>query len=273
MNKLNAWKILAGIGLLFIGWGIHQAFVIPPPTYEPGHWDWLTKDPVILDYIRFWFRNQGIWTIANGLFFSIISATAFRKQERWAWYALTYIPVHIIFLTSQFYWLFFITIPILLVSIWALWKNIEMLSQVVEKGHNYGWILFTFIGFLILYFAYDNIFVLPALDVNDPDRGWAWLTTDPEVMEYIKFYFRIFGLRVLSVALMTILTASIGLREGSRNAWNVLFIIPVLFAVHMVVWPWLFPILIGLIFICGIALWMSFPKKAMSSDQEFEKAV
>ena len=63
-----------------------------------------------------------------------------------------------------------------------------------------SWVLLFLVGLGIAYFAYDNLVVIPALDPADPDRGWAWLTTDPKVIEYIKFLFRNFGYWVLAVA-------------------------------------------------------------------------
>lgn len=52
-----------------------------------------------------------------------------------------------------------------------------------------AWGLLLLVGLAIAYFAYDNIIVIPALDRADPDRGWAWLTTDPAVIDDIKGWF------------------------------------------------------------------------------------
>lgn len=169
--KKHAWKILTAIGLLFVGWGIHQMFVIP--TIAPDHWAWLTSDPEAIGYFKFWFRHHGIWTTANGVFFTLVAATAFKHQERWAWWALAYLPVHIILLTTQFYWLFFITLPLLALAAWLLWASRNNMDPAPEPGHKFGWIFFIIIGLAFLYFAYDNLFVIPALEVHDPDRGWA----------------------------------------------------------------------------------------------------
>ncbi|MBT3337986.1 MAG: hypothetical protein HN855_01890 [Anaerolineae bacterium] len=47
----------------------------------------------------------------------------------------------------------------------------------------YAWLLLFFVGMSLAFYAYDNLIVIPALDPADPDRGWAWLTSDPDVIE------------------------------------------------------------------------------------------
>lgn len=254
----HSWKVFAGISILFIGWGLHQIFVIPTFT---DHWGWLTSDPEVVEYIKFWFRTHGIWTAVNGMFILLVAITGFRNQEQWAWWTLMYVPVHILLLTTQFYWLLFITVPLLLAAVWALWASRGQLKPSISNPRRVGWTIIFAVGLLFLYFAYDNFFVIPALGVHDPDRGWAWLTTDPEIIDYIKFYFRIFGLRVLAFGMLTIITAATGLRQGNRQAWGILFIVPMLIGLHVIVWPWMAPLLIGAILIPGIGLWLSTPKE------------
>ena len=82
-----------------------------------------------------------------------------------------------------------------------------------------SWVLLFLVGLGIAYFAYDNLVVIPALDPADPDRGWAWLTTDPEVIDYIKFSFRNFGYWILAVAVFVTVISATGFRQGERWAW------------------------------------------------------
>ncbi len=256
--KSNFWIVFALIGFLFIGWGLHQIFVIP--TYT-DHWAWLsTGDPEIWDYIKGRFQNHGVWTAANGLFILIVALTGLRNQERWAWLTLAYVPVHILLLTIHFYWLFFITIPLMLITVWALWASRPHLSPSLSNRRCMGWLIVFVIGLLFLYFAYDNVFVIPALDVRDPNRGWDWLTTDHEIIDYIKFYFRIYGIRVFGFAVMTLLTTFYGLREGYRSAWNVLWLMPILLLIHILLWPWLTPLLLGFALFSGLGIWLAYPK-------------
>ncbi|MEK6221640.1 MAG: hypothetical protein N2D54_05280 [Chloroflexota bacterium] len=265
MKSLNkhAWKIITAVGFLFIGWGIHQMFVIP--TIGADHWAWLTSDPETIEYFKFWFRTHGIWTAANGLFIALVAATAFKHGERWAWSVLAYLPVHIILLTTQFPWLFFITILLLGLAVWSLWISRDNLLPASTSGRKFGWIFFIILGLAFLYYAYINLFVFPALDPRDPELGWAWLTTDSEVIDYIKFYFRVFGVRVLAFGMLTLLTAATGLRSGSRRAWGILFIMPILVGVHIIIWPWTALILMAMILFAGVGLWLSFPKEEKMS--------
>ena len=256
--KSNAWLVFAFLGFLFIGWGLHQIFVIP--TYD-DHWAWLaTGDSEIWDYIKFRFQNHGLWTAANGIFILLVALTGLRNREYWAWWTLAYVPVHIILLTTLFYWLFFITIPLVFLATWSLWASRSQLRSGISNHRGFGWVILFAIGLLLLYFAYDNFFIIPALDVHDPDRGWDWLTTDPEIIDYIKFYFRVYGIRVFGFGMLTILTTVTGLRNGYRSAWIVLWTVPVLVIIHFFIWSWTAPILAGVLIIAGLGLWLSYPK-------------
>jgi hypothetical protein len=106
-----------------------------------------------------------------------------------------------------------------------------------------AWLLLLLVGLGIAYFSYDNLVVIPALDPADPERGWAWLTSDPEVIEYIKFWFRNFGLWVLAVAVFVIVISVTGYRQGERWAWFSLLYLPVHIVIHMLIWPWTMPVL------------------------------
>lgn len=113
----------------------------------------------------------------------------------------------------------------------------------MKRFSQYSWVLLFLVGLLIAYFAYDNLLVIPILDPADPERGWRWLTTDPEVIEYIKFWFRNFGFWVLAVAVFVMVISATGFRKGERWAWYSLLYLPVHIAIHMVIWPWTIPIL------------------------------
>lgn len=120
----------------------------------------------------------------------------------------------------------------------------------------HSWVLLFLVGLLMTYFAYDNLVVIPALDPADPERGWQWLTTDPEVIEYIKFWFRNFGVWVLAVAVFVMVISATGFRRRQRWAWYSLLYLPIHIAIHMVLWPWTIPILavVMLITLAGLLL-------------------
>ena len=130
-----------------------------------------------------------------------------------------------------------------------------------------SWVLLFLVGLGIAYFAYDNLIVIPALDPADPDRGWVWLTTDQEVIDYIKFWFRTFGYWVLAVAVFVIVISTTGFRQGERWAWYSLLYLPVHIGIHMVLWPWTIPILSVLMIMTLVGLLLPvrifFPRQEM----------
>ncbi len=134
----------------------------------------------------------------------------------------------------------------------------------------YMWILFLLIGIGLLFFAYDNIIVIPELDPVDPDRGWQWLSSDPEVIEYIKFWFRNFGFWVLAVSIFVIVIAITGYRNGERWAWFSMLYLPVHIGIHAFLWPWLTPAILVVVLIAIIGLVVPyrlfFPRRVPSSE-------
>lgn len=127
-----------------------------------------------------------------------------------------------------------------------------------------AWIFLFLVGILLLFYAYDNIVAIPALAPDDPERGWSWLTSDPEVIEYIKFWFRTFGLWVLAVAIHVLVVSATGYRKGEKWAFYSMLYLPIHVIIHMFIWPWTLPILSAVLFIiiCGLVLpfRMFFPK-------------
>lgn len=119
-----------------------------------------------------------------------------------------------------------------------------------------AWVLLFGVGLVLLFYAYDNIVVIPSLAADDPKRGWVWLTRDPEVLDYIRWWFRTFGFWVLAVAVFVLITSATGYRQGQKWAYYSLLYLPVHIIIHMIIWPWLIPALsVGLlIVIAGLVL-------------------
>lgn len=256
--KTKTWKILAVIGSLIAGWGIHQLFIIP--TFPADHWDWLIPTPELIEYIKSRFQNMGLFALANGLFILWTAWTGLKNGQRWAWWTLLSVPLYLLLLTAMFYWLAIFTIPLALLAAWALWVGRNELKPVVSSRGRLGWILVFVIGLLLLYFAYDNIVVIPSLDVRDPDRGWSWLTTDPAHMDYIKLYFRVYGIHVLTFAGMVLLATWLGLREGNSSARHVLWLTPALIVIHVLFWPWVAPLLIAIALLAAGGVYWAVPR-------------
>lgn len=128
----------------------------------------------------------------------------------------------------------------------------------------YSWILLFLVGVGLALYSFDNIIIIPALDPADPDRGWAWLSSDPEVIGYIKFWFRTFGFWVLAVSIFVMVIAVTGFRKGDRWAWYSMLYLPIHIGIHAVLWPWLAPVIVGIALITIVGLvapfWIFFPR-------------
>ncbi len=114
----------------------------------------------------------------------------------------------------------------------------------MKNLRRHSWLLLFFVGLGLAFYAYHNLVTIPGLDPADPDQGWAWLTTDPEVIEYIKWWFRTLGFWVLAVAIIVMIVSSTGYRKGERWAWYTLAYLPVHIFIHILLWPWLAPALV-----------------------------
>ena len=89
----TAWIIFVLFGLSVVLPGYQSLCLL---CIEPQHWDWLTRDPNILDYLNETWRLIGIHQLAFGLLTLIIAATSYRKGVIWAWFAMWIWPAYII---------------------------------------------------------------------------------------------------------------------------------------------------------------------------------
>lgn len=105
MKRLQrvAWILILIVDVGYIAWGAAVAAspdhllgpagkAILPAGYEGysgGSWAELTgASPRIAGYIKLLFRMYGVYCVLFGLMGSAIAVTAFRRGERWAWWAL-----------------------------------------------------------------------------------------------------------------------------------------------------------------------------------------
>jgi hypothetical protein len=98
--RLNAWLliIIADLGLL--AWGAMAAVIpgrLPGPNSTPiltaeyqSYTDesWQALSPQSAAFITIVFRMYGVYIVAFGLLAIAIAANAFKRGERWAWWAL-----------------------------------------------------------------------------------------------------------------------------------------------------------------------------------------
>ncbi len=103
MSRRIAWILILIVDAGYIAWGAMAALAlghltgpggkpILPAGYE-GYtklsWDQLVNaSSKTADYITIVFRMYGVYNVVFGLMGSLIAITAFRRGERWAWWAL-----------------------------------------------------------------------------------------------------------------------------------------------------------------------------------------
>ena len=105
MNRLQrvAWILILIADLGYIAWGAGAATspdrLLGPggkgilqagyEGYSGGSWTELTgTSPLGAGYMKLLYRMYGVYNVLFGLMGSAIAATAFRRGERWAWWAL-----------------------------------------------------------------------------------------------------------------------------------------------------------------------------------------
>ena len=102
-RRLVAWILILFVDASFIAWGgMAAAFPdhLPGPAGTPimtagyegftkASWSELAKaSPMTAEYISIVFRMYGIYCLVFGVMGVAIAVTAFRRGERWAWWAL-----------------------------------------------------------------------------------------------------------------------------------------------------------------------------------------
>ena len=102
-RRLVAWILILIVDLGFVAWGAAAAAFLehlPGPGGTPilvagyegfsrGSWSALTSAaPMAAKYMAVLYRTYGMYNVAFGLTASAIAVTAFRRGERWAWWAL-----------------------------------------------------------------------------------------------------------------------------------------------------------------------------------------
>jgi hypothetical protein len=102
-RRRSAWIVILVVDIACLAWGAGAAVspdhllgpggkAILPAGYEGytgGSWSGLAAASApTAGYMVLLFRMYGIYNVLFGLLGSIIAATAFRRGERWAWWAL-----------------------------------------------------------------------------------------------------------------------------------------------------------------------------------------
>jgi hypothetical protein len=97
--KKHAWVLLFVVGIMgAVGTYPFLLGIEPSPQYFKSMtgitWDsFLSGGQGMVPYVRDSLRITGVLFIGMCIFIMAISATSFRKGERWAWYVLWYYPI------------------------------------------------------------------------------------------------------------------------------------------------------------------------------------
>ncbi len=92
-----AWKLLLLIGLLALALGIVYLLVPQPWLLDRranerllgmSYQQLFQQVPTLPDYLIVVYRFFGLYLLAFGALFSFVVLTAFRRGERWAWWAV-----------------------------------------------------------------------------------------------------------------------------------------------------------------------------------------
>ncbi|MCW4048475.1 MAG: hypothetical protein NWE89_01930 [Candidatus Bathyarchaeota archaeon] len=97
-----AWVIIAALGALIMVGGIpHTLGVNSDPTTPEsiigmGLNEFEVSNPMFFDLYDFYFRAGGWSDMGFAFYVIVISATAYRKGEKWAWYILWSVPAFLL---------------------------------------------------------------------------------------------------------------------------------------------------------------------------------
>lgn len=123
------------------------------------------------------------------------------------------------------------------------------------------WIVFLLIGLIILAISLQSILVVAGSTL---DGRLDWLTSNPEVLEFVGHLFRALGVWQLAVGLLVLAVAVTGYRNRQPWAWVVMWVVPVLLIGVTLVMPWLVPFTAVLLILAAVTLLLSRSEFALS---------
>jgi hypothetical protein len=127
---------------------------------------------------------------------------------------------------------------------------------------NGSWLIFLGLGVLIIVYSLYSLVFLPA-NVNSGEQ-LNWLTSDPEVLEFAGWNFRMQGAWQLAFGAMVIITAVTGLRRQQPWAWYAMWSVPLVTVLVTVAAFWILPFTAVFFLIAVGALLLSRPMFAPS---------
>jgi hypothetical protein len=95
-----AWIIFVIIGVMVVAGGIPHAlgFNTDPTLVQTISGQTIenikASSPMFFNLYNFYFRGGGLSDLGLAFFLIVISMTAFRQGQKWAWYAFWFVPVY-----------------------------------------------------------------------------------------------------------------------------------------------------------------------------------
>ncbi len=127
----HLWMVFFAIGLIIFVFGallilagirlISPDPIIPTQVVSGGKsWEQLSADPATERYIRNVLGGLGTYLVGYGIFAMAISAGGYRTGQRWAWYALWYVPANAVVVIATGYGALVLWVIFLILSLVAL---------------------------------------------------------------------------------------------------------------------------------------------------------
>ena len=110
----HSWMVFFGLGILF---AVYSGYAFTLPYFQPTHWDWLTGG-AHYEYFRHNFTWIGFISSGLALLTLFISATSYRRGEKWAWWVFWYWVVFLL-LNTLSEWPGILFLPLLLLALSA----------------------------------------------------------------------------------------------------------------------------------------------------------
>ncbi len=104
-----AFMMIQGFAFLALGLGA-----------DPAHWNWLTSDMQVLNYLRMHFVTYGLGWLSFSFLLLTVSIFEYRRGEKWSWYAFWFIPVFLGVLAVVWFWAWPLFTLLLILSLLGL---------------------------------------------------------------------------------------------------------------------------------------------------------
>jgi hypothetical protein len=118
--KLKDWRwiFFVLVGIQLVAYGIYSLTLY---RNEPSHWNFLTLDTSIHEYISGVFQASGLSSLGFGVLTIVISYFHYRHGSKGTWYAFLFFPLFFT-LAIFFTWPGIAWLPLLILSTFSLYS-------------------------------------------------------------------------------------------------------------------------------------------------------